>query len=41
MHFTVLGETFVVLNDAALIDEYLEKRSANTSDRTQTPLLKM
>ena len=41
MHFHIPGETFVVLNDANLILEYLEKKSANTSDRPQSPLLKM
>lgn len=41
MHFHIPGESFVVLNDPNLILEYLEKKSANSSDRPQSPLLKM
>ena len=39
IHVRVLGQSMVVLNSAAVIDEYLEKRSAITSDRKQTPLI--
>ncbi|KAI0697650.1 cytochrome P450 [Cerioporus squamosus] len=41
VHVRLLGQSFVVLNDADVIDEILEKRSANTSDRKTTPLIEL
>lgn len=41
LHFRVLGHSTVVLGSARIIKEYLNKRSANTSDRKQTPLIKL
>ncbi|KAI0697653.1 cytochrome P450 [Cerioporus squamosus] len=41
MHFQVLGQHVVVLGSSDLIFEYLDKRSANTSDRKSTPMLKL
>ena len=35
----ILGRHYVVLGSADVIMEYLDKRSANTSDRIRTPLL--
>lgn len=37
----VLGQSIVILGSEDVIFEYLEKRSANTSDRKQTPILEM
>ena len=41
MHFRVLGQSMVVLGSADAIFEYLDKRSANTSDRIQTPMIEL
>ena len=41
MYFRVLGQPYVILNTADLVLEYLNKKSAITSDRPQSPLLKM
>ncbi|KAI0730576.1 cytochrome P450 [Earliella scabrosa] len=39
LHMEILGRHYVVLGSADVIMEYLDKRSANTSDRIRTPLL--
>ncbi|TFK92563.1 O-methylsterigmatocystin oxidoreductase [Polyporus arcularius HHB13444] len=41
MHFQVLGQHIVVLGSSDIILEYLDKRSANTSDRKVTPMLEL
>ncbi|RDX45836.1 cytochrome P450 [Lentinus brumalis] len=41
MHFQVLGQHVVVLGSSDVIFEYLDKRSANTSDRKVTPMLEL
>ncbi len=41
MHFQVLGQHIVVLGSSDVIFEYLDKRSANTSDRKVTPMLEL
>ncbi|PIL29427.1 cytochrome P450 [Ganoderma sinense ZZ0214-1] len=41
LHFQVLGQSVVVLGSADAILEYLDKRSANTSDRPQSPMLEL
>ena len=41
LHFRVLGTSIVVLGSADVIFEYLDGRSANTSDRKQTPLIEL
>ncbi|KAI0752864.1 cytochrome P450 [Daedaleopsis nitida] len=41
LHFRVLGQSTVVLNSARVMTEYLNKRSANTSDRKQTALIQL
>ncbi|KAH9929105.1 O-methylsterigmatocystin oxidoreductase [Epithele typhae] len=38
-YFRVLGQSIVVLNSATAISEYLDKNSANTSDRAQSFVL--
>ena len=41
LHFRVLGRSIVVLGSAEAIYEYLDKQSANTSDRVQTPMIEL
>ncbi|KAI0767311.1 CyP450 monooxygenase [Fomes fomentarius] len=41
MHFEVLGQHIVVLGSSDAIFEYLDRRSANTSSRRQTPLIEI
>lgn len=41
MHFQVLGQRVVVLGSSDVVLEYLDKRSANTSDRKVTPMLEL
>ncbi|KAI0752762.1 CyP450 monooxygenase [Daedaleopsis nitida] len=41
LHFRVLGSSIVVLGNAEVIMEYLDKRSANTSDRKQSILIEL
>ncbi|OSD07442.1 cytochrome P450 [Trametes coccinea BRFM310] len=41
VYLEVLGAPMVVLGSPELIDEFLEKRSANTSDRIKTPLISL
>ncbi|TBU24770.1 cytochrome P450 [Dichomitus squalens] len=41
IHLHVLGQHIVVLGSAQAIYEYLEKRSANTSDRVQSPMIEL
>ena len=38
IHFQILGKSTVVLGSPQIIQEYLEKRAGNTSDRVQTPV---
>ena len=38
VHLRAMGRSFVVLGNAEVVLEYLEKRSANTSDRIDSPL---
>ncbi|KAH9929053.1 cytochrome P450 [Epithele typhae] len=39
VHLNILGQSIVVLGDPRTISELLEKRSAHSSDRKQTPLV--
>ena len=41
LHLNVLGDSTVVLGNAELALEYLEKRSAVTSDRKQSALVEL
>ncbi|RDX45826.1 cytochrome P450 [Lentinus brumalis] len=41
LHFEVLGDSIVVLGSAEVIMEFLDKRSANTSDRTENVLIEL
>ncbi|KAI9058130.1 cytochrome P450 [Trametes sanguinea] len=41
VYLEVLGAPMIVLGSPELIDEFLEKRSANTSDRVKTPLISL
>lgn len=41
LHFRVLGQSVVVLGSPEAIFECLDKRSANTSDRVQTPMTEL
>ncbi len=41
LHFKVLGQHMVVLGSPEAMFELLEKRSANTSDRQQVPLINL
>ena len=41
VHFRVLGQSIIVLNSADAIYELLEKRSATSSDRLQTPMIEL
>lgn len=41
MHFRILGHSTIVLGSAEVMTHYLDKRSANTSDRKQTPLIEL
>ncbi|RDX45817.1 cytochrome P450 [Lentinus brumalis] len=41
LHFRILGHSIVILGSAELMTQYLDKRSANTSDRKQTPLIEL
>ena len=41
MYFQVLGQSIVVLGSSGAIVEYLDKRSANTSSRIQTPMIEL
>ncbi|KAI0647837.1 cytochrome P450 [Trametes meyenii] len=40
-YLEVLGQPIVVLSKPELLLEFLEKRAANSSDRTQSPLIKL
>lgn len=37
----MLGKSTVVLNSPEIINEYLEKRAANTSDRVRSPVFEL
>ena len=39
IHFRILGQSIMVLGSPDVITEFLEKHSANTSNRVQTPLI--
>ncbi|KAI0697651.1 cytochrome P450 [Cerioporus squamosus] len=41
LHFRILGDSLVVLGSASVIMEYLDKRSANTSDRKESVLIEL
>ncbi|RPD61592.1 cytochrome P450 [Lentinus tigrinus ALCF2SS1-6] len=41
LHFRVLGESIVVLNSPRAVKDILEKKAANTSDRTQIPMIEL
>ena len=41
VHFRVLGQSIIVLNSADDVVELLEKRSATSSDRPQTPMIEL
>lgn len=41
IHFRVLGQSFIALTSPGVISEYLDKRSSNTSDRKQSPMVKL
>ncbi|PIL29142.1 cytochrome P450 [Ganoderma sinense ZZ0214-1] len=41
IHFRMLGKSTVVLNSPEIINEYLEKRAANTSNRVQSPVFEL
>ncbi|KAI0697627.1 cytochrome P450 [Cerioporus squamosus] len=41
LHFRILGHSTVILGSAEVMTRYLDKRSANTSDRKQTPLIEL
>ena len=41
LHLNVLGDSTVVLGNAELALEYLEKRSSVTSDRKQSALIEL
>ena len=41
LYFKSLGRSVLVLGSIDVIDEYLNKRSLNTSDRKQTPLIEL
>ena len=41
MYFHVLGQSIVVLGDADVVDEFLDKRSANTSDRAESQIVEL
>ena len=41
VHFRVLGQSIIVLNSADDVIELLEKRSATSSDRPQTPMIEL
>ncbi|TBU63516.1 O-methylsterigmatocystin oxidoreductase [Dichomitus squalens] len=41
IHLRVLGQHIVVLGSAQAIYDYLDKRSANTSDRVQSPMIEL
>ncbi|KAI0751762.1 cytochrome P450 [Daedaleopsis nitida] len=40
-HFRALGQSFIVLGSADAIFQYLDKRSGNTSDRKQSPMIEL
>lgn len=41
MYFQVLGQSIMVIGSPEAMFEYLDKRSANTSDRVQTPMIEL
>ncbi|RDX45834.1 cytochrome P450 [Lentinus brumalis] len=41
LHFRVLGDSFVALGSASVVMEYLDKGSANTSDRKESVLIEL
>ena len=41
IHFRTMGNSIVVLGSASMIMEYLDKRTANTSDRKQSVLIEL
>ncbi|KAI0752766.1 cytochrome P450 [Daedaleopsis nitida] len=41
VHVQIMGQSIVVLNNADVIDEYLDKRSAITSDRKQSHMVEL
>ena len=41
VHFRVLGQSIIVLNGADDVIELLEKRSATSSDRPQSPMIEL
>ncbi|TBU44100.1 cytochrome P450 [Dichomitus squalens] len=41
LHFRIFTKSYVVLNSAEAMYELLDKRTANTSDRVQTPMIEL
>ena len=41
VYLQVLGQSIMVLGSPEVIFEYLDKRSANTSSRAQTPMIEL
>ncbi|KAI1792480.1 O-methylsterigmatocystin oxidoreductase [Ganoderma leucocontextum] len=41
IHFRMLGQSIIVLGSLEIINEYLEKRASNTSDRPQSPIIEL
>ena len=41
LHFRILGQSILVLGSPNAITELLEKKSSNTSDRKQTPMIEL
>ncbi|TBU24744.1 cytochrome P450 [Dichomitus squalens] len=41
LHFRIFTKSYVVLNSAEAMYEFLDKRTTNTSDRVQTPMIEL
>ncbi|RDX45824.1 cytochrome P450 [Lentinus brumalis] len=41
LYFSVMGQSILVLDSARAVHELLEKKAANTSDRTQSPMIEL
>ena len=41
MYFRILGNRFVVLNNASLVLDFLDKKSVNTCDRQPNPAFEL
>lgn len=41
VHFRVFGQSMVILGNADIIDEYLDKRSSTTSGRQESTIMDM